>query len=455
MLPVEIVRCVSIGEVRARLAGGRAWSALLADAALPGVDRDLVATATDAGCPTLLVDEGGARDLAALAAAAVIGAPFSRDELLLLLEAHARPVSAGDAEVVPGPREVPSDRLGAVIAVTGSGGTGTSIVASALAQGLAAPPATGRRRRRIDTGGRDGLGERTASSHATAASRSAAGRPARDVLLADLCRRADQAILHDARTLTPGLRDVAEAHRTRTPSPRDLRDQTFAVEARGYHLLLGLRRPSHWATLQPRVVDATLDGLRAAFEVVVADVDPDLEGEGQTGSRTVEDRHHLTRATVDRADVVAVTFDPSMLGCGKAVRLVTELLGAGVAPERLLLVANRAPRSPRARAEVATALADLLAAAAGPVAARVAAPLGLPERPVDAAVRDGLPLPAPLPDKLAAAVLALLARAPARVVAAAPVPVRIRPGELGLGALGGGGDGRPSGAPGAPGEDAP
>lgn len=402
VLPVDVVRCVSIGEVRARLATGRPWSALLADATLHGVDRDLVAAADGAGCPTILVDEASGRDLQPLGAAAVLGAPFSRDELLGVLALHGRRLAPGRVAVVPdGP--APAAVTGTFLAVTGTGGSGTSTVAAALAQGLGRPSGRG---------------------HTSA-------MPRRDVVLTDLCRRADQAVLHDARVLVPGLREVVDAHRTSTPSAADLRAQTFALGDRGYHLLLGLRRPGHWATLPPRAVDALLDGLRTAFEVTVADVDPDLEGEADSGSFEVEERHHLTRAALARADVTLVTGEPTTLGCAKLVRLVADVLAHEVEPQRLLLVLPRSPRSPRARAELATALADLLRGAVGPAAERIASPLGLPERPVDEAVRDGAPLPAPLPDKLAAAVAALLGRVGTRA-AAVEGPTPIRPGELGL-----------------------
>lgn len=391
VLPVEVVRCVSLDEAVARLRSGRPHSALLVDAGLAGLDRDLVDTARRAGCATLVVDDGRARDLATLGADALLRAPFSRDELLRALDVHARPVAPGHAEVVPGPRGVPA-RTGHLVAVTGPGGTGASTAAIALAQGLAGTVAPRRRR--------------------------TPRPPAGDVLLADLCRRADQAVLHDARDLVPGLRELVEAHRTVTPDPAVLRRDTFEVVERGYRLLLGLRRPHHWAALQPRAVDATLDGLLAAFEVVVADVDPDVEGEDTTGSYDVEERHHLARTTLTRADVAMVVGEPSLKGTHALVRLVTELVAAGVDPARLLLVLTRVPRQPRVRAEVVRALADLLGAALGGAATAIASPLGLPTRPVDAALRDGTLLPSPLPERLAAAVRSLLA--PATSTSGAP-----------------------------------
>src|SRR5438552_6739869 len=52
-IPVEFVKCVTIDEVRARLTSGRSFSALLVDAGLPGVDRDLVDDARSRGCAVI------------------------------------------------------------------------------------------------------------------------------------------------------------------------------------------------------------------------------------------------------------------------------------------------------------------------------------------------------------------------------------------------------------------
>lgn len=42
VLPVDFVRCVSAEELRARLAGGRTYSAALIDGGLHELDRDLI-----------------------------------------------------------------------------------------------------------------------------------------------------------------------------------------------------------------------------------------------------------------------------------------------------------------------------------------------------------------------------------------------------------------------------
>ena len=56
-LPVEFVRCVSVEEVRARLAAGRTWSAVVLDEAVPGLDRDLLDEARRVACAPIVVTQ--------------------------------------------------------------------------------------------------------------------------------------------------------------------------------------------------------------------------------------------------------------------------------------------------------------------------------------------------------------------------------------------------------------
>jgi len=405
-LPAEFVRCVSADEVRARLAAGRPFSALLVDAAVPGLDRDLLAAAHTAGCAVLVVDTVDAdRDWRGLGADAVLAPAFSRDELLEVLGAHAHAVADATPTVRADAATGLSADPGRLIAVTGPGGTGASTLAIALAQGLAA---------RAAVAGDDD-------------SDAAAGCP---VLLADLCRNADQAMLHDSRSLVPGIQEVVEMYRTARPTATDVLAQTFDVPDRGYRLLLGLRRPRHWVTLRPRAVEAAVDGLRRAAEVLVADVEPDVEGEAETGSVDVEDRHALARSAITRAEVVVVAGEASMKGCFALVRTIGDLLDHGVPPDRVLPVVNRSPRSPRARAELTTGLATLLQASIGDAGERLVSPLHLPSRRVDEALRDGVAVPTPLPGLLARAVNALADRAAPADAVDDLVPAPIAPGSL-------------------------
>ena len=109
------------------------------------------------------------------------------------------------------------------IAVTGSYGVGTSVLAMALAQAL----------------GDD-------------------ARNTGQVVLADLALVADQAMLHGSPDIVPGVSELVEAHRSGRPDAAAVRATTFDVAGRGYDLLLGLRRRRDWAALRPRAVEATL-----------------------------------------------------------------------------------------------------------------------------------------------------------------------------------------------------
>lgn len=406
MLPAEFLRCVSVEELRTRLGSGRPFSAAIVDGSLPSVDRDLIAHATAVEVAVLVVDGRQRRDWRALGAAAVLAQPFSRDELLEVLAATSRPVGgAALGEVVSQPPSL-DGHLGDVVAVTGPGGAGASTVAIALAQGLASGETTAPRARRDD----------------------APSPPS--VLLADLCRAADQAMLHDTRVVVPGVQELVEAHRTGTPQVTSLVEQTFDVPARGYRLLLGLRRSRHWVALRPHAFEAAMTSLRRAADVVVADVEDDLEGVEETGSTDVEERNLMARVAVARAAVVVVVGRPSMQGLHALVRSISEVAGAGVPADRILPVVNLAPKRPRARAELTTGLADLLGSSHGGSTA-FAPPLFLPERPVDAALRDGVELPAPLPRLVARAVAAVRRRAIDRDrPRMQPPPQRVTPGSL-------------------------
>lgn len=430
VLPAEFIRCVSVEELRARLRSQRAFSAVLVDAGLPGLDRDLIATATELGCAVLVVEAANTgRDWLGLGAAGTLHPPFGRDELLEVLAATARPIRDASLPVRDtDPAAAPPTR-GTLVTVTGPGGTGASVTAIALAQGLAAGEGQAPRPRRERRG-------RTASASEPGTDPGpdpspGAGPPAR-VLLADLCRNADQAMLHDSRVLVPGLQELVEAHRGGSPTRATVLDQTFEVADRGYRLLLGLRRSHHWVALRAHALEATLDALQYSVDVVVADVEADLEGEAETGSIDVEERHLLARAAVARSAAVVVVGEASTKGTHALVRTIRDVVGAGVPASRVLPVFARSSRRPRVRAEQTAALASLAASASRVSVSALPSAIHLPARPVDAALRDGVALPAPLPARLARAVTAVIERAGQPAAAAPPEPERVVPGSLGL-----------------------
>lgn len=400
-VPVEFVKCVSPAEVRARLAAGRPFSAALLDARLPAVDRDLLASLRDVGVAPVVVESGlVTRDWAALGAPATLPTTFDRAELLDVLAAHATLIDTVtdrvEAPTAPTADPGPGWR-GRLVAVTGRSGSGASTVSIALAQRLADDP-----------------------------------RLAGGVMLADLARRAHQAVLHDARDVVPGLQELVEAHRTGQPSFDQVRRLTFDVPSRGYRLVLGLRRPRDWVTVRSRALAAALDGLRGVSRIVVADTDDVLEGEAESGSFDIEDRHLLGRATTTAADLVVVVGTPSVTGLHGLVQHLADLRAHGVDGSRLLAVVNRAPRSARARAELTRVIANLTGARDRPDPH--VGPIFVPERRgIDTIHRDVGRLPAVVADPVGRAVLEVLDRRPERIAepARAEEPVPIRPGSLG------------------------
>ena len=406
-LPVEFVKVVTVEEARARLRSGRPFSALLVDAGMAALDRDLVDLAAGHGTAVVAVDDGRASlPWLDMGVHAVLHGGFGAQELHEALRAVARPIVRSDDLVAPTQHATDAPAApwrGRVIAVSGAGGVGRSTLATALAGGLAGDP-------------RDrGL-----------------------VLLADLAMHAHQALLHDVGDVVPGVLELVEAHRGAPLPPHEVRGLCFALVDRGYDLLLGLRRHRDWTALRPRAFEAALDGLRRSYRMVVADVDGDVEGDDQCGSTDVEDRNVLARHTCATADLVLVVGVPGVAGVHSQLRVVRDLLELGVDGSRIVPVVNRAPRSPRQRAEVGGALATLLSATA-PGARLASTPVFVPERRrlVDE-VRDGLGPPAPLAAPLVGAVRGLLDRAGMPLAPAAPPsrpapdePVLVVPGSLG------------------------
>ncbi|MBV9662282.1 MAG: hypothetical protein JO337_14110, partial [Acidimicrobiales bacterium] len=365
------------------------------DVGLRSFDRDLVDACIACATPVIAVRSGGGPTFSAsdLGVSAELAGEFRPDDLTEVLAVHCRPVGRGD-RLPPALDESSSPRwLAPMYAVCGPGGTGASTVAIALAQGLGHDARYGRR-----------------------------------VLLADLARRADQAMFHDAIDLGPGLQELVEAHRVQRPGPEDVAGMTFDVPRRGYRLLLGLRQPELWAALRPRAVDAAVTGLRRTFQLVVADVTGDVEGEAEGGSPDVEERNHLARAATRNATVTVVVGAPGMKGVHSLASLIRALVRAGVSADRLVAVINRGPRHPGARAEAARALAELLSGTG--IELPLSGPVHSPERKLEETLREGTALPLAMVDPLVRAVEAVAERVadaePAHVAA-----VRIAPGSLG------------------------
>jgi hypothetical protein len=394
-IPVDFVKCVSPHEVKARLAGGRAYSALLVGGDVAGLDRDLVDCVRSSGAAVIVVGPVADRNWAELGVAGVLPEMVDRVNLLAALREHASPIPRIASLIAAAPVEADPDRYGRLIAVTGIGGGGSSVVAMSMAQAFSSEP-----------------GESAS------------------VLLADLALDADLGMLHDTREVMPGVQELVEAHQAGRLPDDQVRSLAFDAVGRGYHLLLGLRRHRDWTAIRPRSFAASLDGLLRSYRMVIADIDPDVEGEGLTGSLDIEDRNTMARATTARADLVVVVGLPTTKGLHALTRTIRSLIAVDVDPERIVAVCNRAPRGPRRRAEVVAALAALL----GPddTAHRVGNPVFLAERgDVEDSIRDGVGLPIALGRPLRAELVRRFEQNPPHHPSVPEEPELVVPGSLG------------------------
>jgi MinD-like ATPase involved in chromosome partitioning or flagellar assembly len=402
-LPIECVKCVSADELIARLESGRKWSAAVLDGGLASVDRDLLNRLDGARVPAIVVDDlRVVRDWRSLGAARTLPPALDRVRLLEALADVAIPV---DDSVVEG--SLPSDVErapigGAVIAVCGAGGVGTSTVAAALAQGFA-----------LDRG-------RHPFRHGDIPS----------TVLVDGCRNAEQAMLHDALDVSRGIQELCEAHRTGRPDSLGVRSVTIDVPTRGYELVAGLRRARFWAAIKSNAFAATLESLAATFSTVIVDIDADFEGEAEGGSIDVEDRNSLSRLTLARADCVVVVGVPSMKGLHAMHRILVDVANSGAPAGRVQPVFNQAVRSAKTRSSYTRALADL--ASWRPEDALP--PIYLPARDTDAVHRDGAIFPDAIVAPLLGAVRPLLSGSVTIAVSQPKRWRRIGKGELGTAA---------------------
>jgi len=362
-LVAEVVICGSADEAVARLRAGRRYSAVLAHTSDLGIEG-VSAAARRLATPFIVVgaDPG----------------PCSPASLCLAVRTQTVAVRradyAGAVDLAP-TTPYSGLRRGHLVAVCGAGGAGTSVIAAALAVGLAGGPAdqaTGRR-----------------------------------LLLADFALHSDQAMLHGLPDTTAGLLDLTALFRYRCPGVHQVR--AIPVDVGRYRLLAGLRRSAQWTAVSPPTFDAALRGLVAAFEMVVAEVTGEFEGENEVGSIDTEERNHMARHAVREADVVVVVGGPGTAATRRLGLLIEALCDLGVDPERIQPVVNRITAPPWERAQWSPP----------PGGRRLTTAVGIPEL----GGVDTVPLPPDLAGNLCPAVRARLRQAPARSCHPALTPV--------------------------------
>ena len=199
-------------------------------------------------------------------------------------------------------------------------------------------------------------------------------------------------MLHDAREVIPGVQEFVDAHRVGRAPIEAMRSLVFEAVDRGYHLLLGLRRHRDWTAIRPRSFESALDGMLRAYRLVIADIDHDFEGEKDTGSRDIEDRNHMARTAVAKADLVVVVGPATTKGIHSLTRTIRELVAMKIESKRIVAVLNRTTRNPRRQADAADALARLLARDQS--VGDIGNPIFVSERAdIEDALRDGVRLP--------------------------------------------------------------
>jgi len=308
---LQVVVAGSAEELGLRLASGRAFSAVVVDGHHDALSQDLVASCHRARCPVIVVSPSPWASGMDLGAQAMVAGGSLRHELPPVLRRCALPVPAAGIccpeDLHRALRGVPPPGRGVAVAVCGSGGTGASTVAMATAQGLA-------------TGGL------------------ATGGP---VVLADLARRADQAVLHGAGQPERGLGDLLMYRPPGPGGPGSVLDSCLRMPERGYWLLPGLPERSAWAAVRPQAVGRVLALLASISAGLVLDIHPDWDGEKETGFLEVEERNAFSRAALASADVIVAVGLPGMKGAHALACLAQDLEAGGVPPSRTLLVMNR------------------------------------------------------------------------------------------------------------------
>ena len=395
-LGVEVIRCISLEELRARIGSIQRFSAAIIDESMIGLDRDLLMLARETGCATIVITKGIARhDWESLGGSGTITDPFGPEDLLHALRCWAEPTDRHDlhrpTEVLTTDTiDAPTAPLAPLVAVVGAGGTGTSTAAAALAQGFSATLA---------------------------------------VTLVDAALDGSLALMLGSTNLTPSLQQLVEAHRLATPAPEDLVSFLHPCPHHHFFLVPGLRRHRDWTSLGTHAVGASVVSLRRTCQLLIADIDPDFEGESETGSFDIGDRNSLSRIITRSADAILVTGRPDLVGVSRLVRIISDLIELGVGAGRIRIVmlggGRRALGTGETRRAIEQLLRELQPSHNPPPTAFLDFPKGL-----DSLLLDARPLPELFVNSLRSIVDSVLGSEWPTPATSDPIP--IAPGSLGI-----------------------
>jgi hypothetical protein len=177
---------------------------------------------------------------------------------------------------------------------------------------------------------------------------------------------------------------------------------------------------------------AALASIHRSYDIVVADIDSDFEGEAETGSIDIEDRNLLARELATNADLIVLTSRAGISGLSRSLQTLRDLVDLGVDTERVLLVVLGAPRSTRQRSELSRTVQHLFGEAAPTCS--IPTPVMIPiRRDLEPFFHDGAPPPRSALGSITSAVSALvqqLGPTDSRSVFQS-APIAVIPGHLG------------------------
>ena len=163
--------------------------------------------------------------------------------------------------------------------------------------------------------------------------------PALRVLLADFTLDGSLRAAHPARPGEIGLTDLAgPGARPGGAAATERLAGLFDRTPSGLAFVPGLPHHRDWIHLPTGGAERALGHLRSAADAVVVAVDPDLEGEDDTGSFDIEDRNQLARTAVALAGTVVSASTATRTGVDGQARFLRDLQAFGVPVERTWIV---------------------------------------------------------------------------------------------------------------------
>lgn len=295
-------RCVDHGELLGTALRDRP-RAVLVDASLPWVDRDLVTTLRRAGIETIAIGTS-ARPLEQIGVHCLPAEASPEAVSTLVFGLDAVPAEAGSASV----EHASSSNSGQLVAVWGAGGApGRSTVALHLAIEAANK---GRRTLLIDG----------------------------DVWAGSIAQSLE---LDEAPSITQAARLAADGW----PKPI-----TECVQAGPHNLavLVGLARAELWPEVREESWRAVLAAAVLEYDVIVVDLAAPIEEDEELAFDRVPFRRNLVTTTVlEQADEIVMVVASDPIGLRRAVMAHQSLLARTPATAAVKVILNRTPRSGR------------------------------------------------------------------------------------------------------------